>query len=147
MAGTVGAIFNGALQLGSAVGIAAVSSIQTSVERKNGGSSGYAGRAAAWWFLVGVVVVEAIAVAVFYRRGPAPEPNPAEEAASDDKHADEEKVAISVPELEGPTPQVSEFMVHSMTASEVTLAGPHDAPKRPKPPNHEFSSYTTVVNA
>lgn len=67
MAGTVGAIFNGALQLGSAVGIAAISSIETSVERTHGGSESYSGRAAAWWFLVGVVAVEAIAVAMFYR--------------------------------------------------------------------------------
>lgn len=67
MAGTVGAIFNGALQLGSAVGIAAISSVETSVERTHGGSGSYSGRAAAWWFLVGVVGVEAIAVAIFYR--------------------------------------------------------------------------------
>ena len=45
MAGTVGAIFNGALQLGSAVGIAAVSSIETSVEERSGDEAGYAGRA------------------------------------------------------------------------------------------------------
>ena len=55
MAGTVGAIFNGALQLGSAVGIAAVSSIEQSVEAKNGDPSGYAGRAAAFWFLLGII--------------------------------------------------------------------------------------------
>jgi nitrate/nitrite transporter NarK len=67
MAGTVGAIFNGALQLGSAVGIAAVSAIETSVERTHGGFTGYAGRAAVWWFLVGVVALEAVAVATFYR--------------------------------------------------------------------------------
>ena len=66
MAGTVGAIFNGALQLGSAVGIAAITSIEASIEATHGSSS-YAGRAAAWWFLVGVVALEAIAVSVFYR--------------------------------------------------------------------------------
>ena len=67
MAGTVGAIFNGALQLGSAVGIAAISSIETSVERTHGGFASYSGRAAAWWFVVGVTTVEAVAVILFYR--------------------------------------------------------------------------------
>lgn len=67
MAGTVGAIFNGALQLGSAVGLAAVSSIETSVEASHGGPTSYAGRAAAFWFLLGVVCLEAISLAVFYR--------------------------------------------------------------------------------
>ncbi|KAF7796428.1 hypothetical protein EIP86_007605 [Pleurotus ostreatoroseus] len=61
MAGTVGAIFNGALQLGSAVGISAVSSIETSIEEKNGDPTGYKGRAAAFWFML------AISVAIFYR--------------------------------------------------------------------------------
>ncbi|EGN97460.1 hypothetical protein SERLA73DRAFT_75140 [Serpula lacrymans var. lacrymans S7.3] len=69
MAGTVGAIFNGALQFGSAIGLAAMSSIQTSVEDKHGGSEEYSGRAAAFWFLLAVVCVEAFAVLVFYRTG------------------------------------------------------------------------------
>lgn len=67
MAGTIGAIFNGALQLGSAVGIAAVSSIETSVEAKLGDSSSYAGRAAAFWFLLGIICLETISLLVFYR--------------------------------------------------------------------------------
>ncbi|THH31696.1 hypothetical protein EUX98_g2500 [Antrodiella citrinella] len=67
MAGTVGAIFNGALQLGSAVGLAAVSSIESSVEKTHGGPTQYAGRAAAFWFVFGIVCVEIIAVAIFYR--------------------------------------------------------------------------------
>lgn len=67
MAGTVGAIFNGALQLGSAVGLAAVSSIETSVEKKTGGPTVYAGRAAAFWFVLAIICVEAISVLVFYR--------------------------------------------------------------------------------
>jgi nitrate/nitrite transporter NarK len=69
MAGTVGAIFNGALQLGSAIGIAAVTSVESSVESRSArGFEGYQGRAAAFWFLLGVVVLETIAVLVFYRR-------------------------------------------------------------------------------
>ncbi|KAH8105286.1 MFS general substrate transporter [Cristinia sonorae] len=67
MAGTVGAIYNGALQLGSAVGLAAVTSIQTSVEKTHGGPSSYAGRAAAFWFVFGIVSLELISIAVFYR--------------------------------------------------------------------------------
>ena len=69
MAGTVGAIFNGALQLGSAVGLAAVSSIQTSVEAKHGGTTNYAGRAAAFWFVLAVVCIELVSLLVFYRIG------------------------------------------------------------------------------
>ena len=67
MAGTVGAIFNGALQLGSAIGISAVGSIESSVEEKQGGPAGYAGRAASFWFLLGIGAVEFIAMLVFYR--------------------------------------------------------------------------------
>ncbi|KAH9895729.1 MFS general substrate transporter [Cubamyces lactineus] len=68
MAGTVGAIFNGALQLGSAVGISAVGSIESSVEATHGGSHSYAGRAASFWFLLAIVCVEFISMLVFYRR-------------------------------------------------------------------------------
>ncbi|KAI0919870.1 hypothetical protein AcV5_001822 [Taiwanofungus camphoratus] len=67
MAGTVGAIFNGALQLGSAVGIAVIGSIETSVQKTHGGPDNYAGYAAAFWFLLGVVGLEFIAMLVFYR--------------------------------------------------------------------------------
>ncbi|KAI0654324.1 MFS general substrate transporter [Cubamyces menziesii] len=68
MAGTVGAIFNGALQLGSAVGISAVGSIESSVEATHGGPHSYAGRAASFWFLLAIVCVEFISMLVFYRR-------------------------------------------------------------------------------
>ncbi|CCM01857.1 uncharacterized protein FIBRA_03928 [Fibroporia radiculosa] len=69
MAGTVGAIFNGALQLGSAVGIAAVGSIESSVEEEHGGEveSGYTGQQAAFWFLLGIVGIEFLGLLVFYR--------------------------------------------------------------------------------
>jgi hypothetical protein len=68
IAGIVGACLNSALQLGSAVGIAVVTSIQTSVEsREPKGFASYAGRRASFWFLVAVVAVTAIAIAVFYR--------------------------------------------------------------------------------
>lgn len=67
MAGTVGAIFNGALQLGGALGMAAMTSIETSVERVNGGFYGYSGRAAAFWFLFAILAIQALAVLIFYR--------------------------------------------------------------------------------
>ena len=72
MAGTVGAIFNCALQLGGAVGIAAVSSIETSIEvhlpkNAEGMVSDYKGRAAAFWFLLAVVGVELLNIVVFYK--------------------------------------------------------------------------------
>ena len=69
MAGTVGAIFNGALQFGSAIGLAAFNSIQTSVEASHGGAREYHGRAAAFWFLLGVVLIEVLSVSYFYQRG------------------------------------------------------------------------------
>ncbi|THH08639.1 hypothetical protein EW145_g2573 [Phellinidium pouzarii] len=69
MAGTVGAIFNSALQLGSAVGSPAVTSISSSIENKEGpnGATQYTGRATSFWFLLGVVVLEALLVLVFYK--------------------------------------------------------------------------------
>ena len=66
VAGIVGAIFHGALQLGSAVGLAAVTSIEVSVEKKFGFDE-YRGRAAAFLFLLGIVVMQTIGVLVFYR--------------------------------------------------------------------------------
>ena len=62
MRGTVGAIFNGALQLGSAVGISAVNAIQVSVD---GTASGHKGRASAFWFTAAVIWTEGIAVLIF----------------------------------------------------------------------------------
>ncbi|KAI6122316.1 major facilitator superfamily domain-containing protein [Pisolithus croceorrhizus] len=70
MSGTVGAMFNGALQLGSAVGLSAVTSIESAVEAKHGGATGYRGRAAAFWFLLGIIVIEMISVSCFYHRPP-----------------------------------------------------------------------------
>jgi hypothetical protein len=68
VAGTVGAVFNSALQLGSALGVAAVTSVQTSVDAKNPGKNyGYAGRAAAFWFALALVGSEALAILLLYR--------------------------------------------------------------------------------
>jgi nitrate/nitrite transporter NarK len=81
-AGTVGALFNGALQLGSAVGIAAVTSIEASVEaRAADGFLRFDGRRAVFWFVLAVVVLETLAVAVFYRTDRAAPDTEAEEPA------------------------------------------------------------------
>jgi len=76
IAGTVGAIFNGALQCGSAVGLAAATSLETSVEATHGGSQEYAGRAAAFWFLLGIAALEFISVSIFYDRSADHKPQP-----------------------------------------------------------------------
>ncbi|KAI0804557.1 major facilitator superfamily domain-containing protein [Irpex lacteus] len=81
LAGTVGAVFNGALQLGAAIGISAVSSIQNSIEAKlphmlvpgpSGGrpvsvTTSYQGRADAFWFILAVVGSQFLGMLVFYR--------------------------------------------------------------------------------
>ncbi|EMD35861.1 hypothetical protein CERSUDRAFT_53112, partial [Gelatoporia subvermispora B] len=111
MAGTVGAIFNGALQLGSAVGIAAVGSIEASVEESLGDPTSYQGRAAAFWFLLGIVVVEFLAMLVFYstkKEGLAAEEDFAEKVAvmkqadieREPKQVDIERVSTAVDAIE-----------------------------------------------
>lgn len=69
MAGTVGAIFNSALQLGSSVGSAVVTSITSTIDNKAPipNPHPYAGRSASFWFVLGAVVLEAVSVAIFYQ--------------------------------------------------------------------------------
>ncbi|KIJ19716.1 hypothetical protein PAXINDRAFT_166798 [Paxillus involutus ATCC 200175] len=76
MAGTVGAMLNGALQFGSAIGLAAVGSIETSVEATHGGPEEYYGRAAAFWFLLAIVLLEIISVSCLYQRNTDHNPQP-----------------------------------------------------------------------
>ena len=72
IAGTIGAIFNSALQLGSAVGLSIITTIQVSVDNKapkpGHTKNPYAGRAAAFWFLLAVMAIEALAVLFLYRK-------------------------------------------------------------------------------
>jgi hypothetical protein len=64
----VGAVFNCALQLGGALGVACVTSIQTSVDRKHPTKlNGFAGRATAFWFLLGCVGLLLLATVLFYK--------------------------------------------------------------------------------
>lgn len=72
-AGTVGAVFNSALQLGGAIGSSATTSIQASIDERvhaNGSFDGtnFQGRAASLWFLLAWVGIVAIGVAVFYKQ-------------------------------------------------------------------------------
>ena len=60
MAGIVSAMFNCALQLGFAVSLAAVMPIQASVEQVHGRFYKYHGQATLFWFLVGIVAVQAV---------------------------------------------------------------------------------------
>lgn len=67
MAGTVGALFNGGLQLGSAVGLAIATSIQSSVSLQHGDINSFTGRAAAYWFIFAAAGIGAVGIAVWYR--------------------------------------------------------------------------------
>ncbi|KDQ19195.1 hypothetical protein BOTBODRAFT_28684 [Botryobasidium botryosum FD-172 SS1] len=67
VAGTVGAVFNAALQLGSALAVAAITSIQTSIDARPGNEGGYSGTAASFWFILALTSVEIVGVLVFYR--------------------------------------------------------------------------------
>ena len=81
-AGTVGAIFNCGLQLGSAVGLAAATAIETSIDAKTKVSDplSYKGRAAVYWFILAIVGVAEISLWSFYRIGAEHKPAPPEDA-------------------------------------------------------------------
>jgi hypothetical protein len=92
MSGTVGALFNASLQLGSAVGIAAVTSIESSIEaRSPRGAEGFEGRRDAWIFVVAAIAAMAISVAVFFRTTqPVTADEEKQENKSNDKRPGEE---------------------------------------------------------
>ncbi|KAF8151209.1 major facilitator superfamily domain-containing protein [Mycena galopus ATCC 62051] len=64
-AGTVGAVFNCFLELGSATGVAIITSIQTTVQEHHGGATAYSGRSAGFWFLFAFTCLLGVAVAFF----------------------------------------------------------------------------------
>ncbi|CEL53947.1 Puromycin resistance protein pur8 OS=Streptomyces alboniger GN=pur8 PE=3 SV=1 [Rhizoctonia solani AG-1 IB] len=77
-AGTVGAVFNSALQLGGAIGSSATTSIQASIDERvieNGTFDGthFQGRSASLWFLLAWVGIVTIGVAVFYKQDKRPD--------------------------------------------------------------------------
>ena len=62
-------MFNAALQLGSAIGSSATTSIQASIDTRGpGDGTGFEGRSSALWFLFAFVALEIIGVAVFFKR-------------------------------------------------------------------------------
>jgi len=76
MAGVVGGVYNSALQLGIALGLAALASITTSVDKKhvtasNSLNPGYYGVAAGYWFILGLVILFAIMILIFYKSDPS----------------------------------------------------------------------------
>lgn len=94
VAGTIGAIFNGALQLGSAIGLAVCSSIETSVEATHGGFDEYYGRAAIFYFFMGLIGVQALGVLIFYRVQPSSEAIEVQTLAGSTENVVEEKCAV-----------------------------------------------------
>ncbi|KAI0042428.1 MFS general substrate transporter [Auriscalpium vulgare] len=70
IAGVTGAIFNSSAQLGIAVGLAVVTTISTSIDKKRvaaGKDVGYHGIADGFWFVLAVVAAEALAVVIWYK--------------------------------------------------------------------------------
>lgn len=63
----VGAVFNSAFQLGNALELAIVTSIQTSIAKKYSDPEDYAPTAAGFWFLVALIAVMGISVAIFMK--------------------------------------------------------------------------------
>jgi MFS family permease len=92
MAGTVGAIFNSGLQLGSAAGISIVGSIQNSINGDDVNS--YKGRAAGFWFTLGVVALETLAIVVFMKSNPEPPADESKQVSKESSPAPEEKPAV-----------------------------------------------------
>ncbi|KAL0958356.1 hypothetical protein HGRIS_000498 [Hohenbuehelia grisea] len=67
MAGTVGAIFTAALQLGTAIGIPVISAIQLAVDAPRA-SPDFTGRSVAFWVVFGIGITLTILAGVFYPR-------------------------------------------------------------------------------
>lgn len=60
-------MFNSALQLGSAVGAALISSIQATIDDSSQTDDEYKGRAIGFWLLLAFVVADTIAVILLYK--------------------------------------------------------------------------------
>ncbi|KAI0043880.1 MFS general substrate transporter [Auriscalpium vulgare] len=70
IAGTVGAMFNAALQIGLGLGLAVITTIQTEIDQKRvdqGKPVGYHGIADGYWFVLAVLVTEAVALLIWYK--------------------------------------------------------------------------------
>jgi hypothetical protein len=75
VAGTVGAVFNSPLQLGSAVGLAADSSLGNPIDQNTTSKlpvsrwslEAFKGRAAFYWFLLAILFAVSLTVIVFFK--------------------------------------------------------------------------------
>lgn len=66
--GVAGGLFNAGLQLGSALGASLVTTIQENIDAKQENPfESYKGREIAYWFVLALLVVEVLAVIVFYK--------------------------------------------------------------------------------
>ncbi|CAA7263630.1 unnamed protein product [Cyclocybe aegerita] len=72
VSGIVSAVFVSVLQTGAATGLAIVTSIQTSIEQKNGDPTGFEGRAAGLWFLVAFIGTVMLLFVVFMKNSVGP---------------------------------------------------------------------------
>ncbi|KZV87502.1 MFS general substrate transporter [Exidia glandulosa HHB12029] len=133
IAGVVGAIFNSALQLGSAVGAAFITSIQTTIDNSSTTDSTYRGRSIAFWILLGFIVADTIALVLLYKpdsqtAGPRPwekteqEGNP-EEGVEVVEHGDARQRAIKE--------KKSTATISTQSPQSATM---DDAPPLPTPP-------------
>ncbi|KXN81896.1 hypothetical protein AN958_03546 [Leucoagaricus sp. SymC.cos] len=84
-AGVVGAVFNCSLQLGCAAGTAIITSIQTSVQKTQGGPTSYTGRRAGFWFLFGLLALLTAAQLAFMKNTVPPMKNGPKEKDVDEK--------------------------------------------------------------
>jgi hypothetical protein len=97
MAGVVGAVFNGSLQIGASIGFACITSIQTSIDKRfPGRQNGFAGRAAAFWFVLATNALIIIITAVFYRTIPARADTSTTAAKSDVENAGGEETVEEI---------------------------------------------------
>ncbi|KAF8154860.1 major facilitator superfamily domain-containing protein [Crassisporium funariophilum] len=72
VSGIISAVFVSVLQTGGATGLAIVTSIQTSVEIKHGGPTGFQGRAAGLWFLVAFIGLMMVLFIIFMKNTVGP---------------------------------------------------------------------------
>jgi len=104
IAGIVGAVFNCALQGAIALGIAIIASIASSENAKQiakGREPGYKGIADGFWFILTFLLVEAIALLIFYRIPKAGAADEEKGGAASSSASSVTGVGAEIPEKEG----------------------------------------------
>ncbi|KAJ3515160.1 hypothetical protein NLJ89_g1938 [Agrocybe chaxingu] len=95
VSGIISAVFVSVLQTGGATGLAIVTSIQTSVEQRNGDPTGFEGRAAGLWFLVAFIGTVMLLFVVFMKNSVGPVGAKAEETEVGEKDVVEKETRKS----------------------------------------------------